>query len=177
MISLQGQNRGKVDPKKKRVFVSQSLGDEVGPEAYLFPFPNGSMRVTSQEGANRVRAAVEALNALHPDSAEIESFIIGGHFRVAVGDDGRIRIPDPLLDWMGVSHETWEVVVRPTLDGVEIWSAERWADQKRKWTSDNPTPRRGIERLFEKVFSQDAARPAADQPTQEQASEPAPAEE
>lgn len=71
----------------------------------------------------KLDAATEE-SPVKPAAAALKRVIIANGTPLETAVDGRIRVPQPLLDFCGITDQ---VVWVPTENGVQLWSPERLA--------------------------------------------------
>lgn len=152
MSHLQGEDTSKLDAKG-RFILKQALREMVGDAVYTYRGPNGSVRVAAAAAWDRLYAKLELMDNHLAEVNEVQNFFISGCCRVTVEQDGRVRVAGHLMDWMGLSHESREVVVCPVVGGIELWSVEEYAKYKGRWKSEEDQPKQSrIQRLCERVL-------------------------
>lgn len=110
---------------KKRVPIPPRLWERFGRPNPLFltPGPDQSLCIYTQEGLERLAEKLDRTSAADAGARVFERLFFAQTETVPVDANGRILIPDRLLQFAGLKHEVVLVGVR---DHFELWDAGRW---------------------------------------------------
>src|SRR5262249_49072315 len=101
------------------------LRDQFGrPDTFfLTPGPEQSLWVYTPEALDRLAEKLDRTPAADPKARVFARLFFAQTESVPVDANGRILIPDPLLQFAGLKYEVVLIGVR---DHFELWDAERW---------------------------------------------------
>ena len=117
---------------KKRIALPRRVRDQLGQPGQVFVTPglDQCLWIFSQAGLEKL---AEKLDQSPATDAEVRLFrrqFFAQTETAELDRNGRILIPDRLLELAGLKHEVVLIGVR---DHLEVWNAERW----QKYTQEN----------------------------------------
>ena len=89
---------------------------------FVTPGPDQSLRVYTTDALQRLAEKLEQTPA-RPETRVFERLQFAQTEAIDVDRNGRILIPDRLLQFAGLKYEVVMIGVR---DHLELWDAERW---------------------------------------------------
>ncbi len=123
-----GEYRHSVDDKG-RVAIPAKFRAQLAEGAWASNWIDACLAIFPRTAWEDVSAKVRALPIGDPGSRAFQRFLFGGAFEAELDRQGRIVVPAYLRRWAGLGTEA---VVVGSLDHVEIWAPERWADVRRE---------------------------------------------
>lgn len=113
---------------KQRLAVPKPLRDAFGEESpgkalYVAPGPEESLSLYSRAGFDALAKRFESQSRSKPEVRNYLRLFYSRAEQVAPDSQGRIRIPDRLMQVAALEHE---IVVLGVQDHAEIWDKARW---------------------------------------------------
>ncbi len=110
---------------KKRLVLPKRLREELGEVTRLFITPgmDQSLWLFSQEGLDQLAAKLDQAPATDKEVRVFRLMFFSQTETVEVDGNGRILLPDRLVQLAGLQHE---VVLLGVRDHLELWDAGRW---------------------------------------------------
>jgi len=108
-------------PKPLRTMFAEAA--EAG--LFIAPATDGSLGLYSQTSFSRLAQRISEAPTAGTDVRAFGRLFYANASRVELDSQGRVRIPQELATWAGL---TSEVVLVGVGDHVELWDAERWQD-------------------------------------------------
>jgi MraZ protein len=141
-LSFTGEYRHTIDVKG-RLIVPSRLRDELGDnKVVLSRWPDGCVAVWSQAGwAEMESRLLEQRKGDRDTRSAVRAFAASAH-QDDVDKQGRINVPQHLREAAGIERE---VVVVGAIDHGELWSPDRWSDEKARSAEG------GLDELTEKL--------------------------
>lgn len=102
-------------PKKFRSELKEGAIITKGLDKCLFLYP--------RESWENLSSRIKQLSVTQADTRAFGRYLFGGASEVEFDSLGRIKIPEYLLAYAGLSKE---VILVGLLDRVEIWSSQKW---------------------------------------------------
>ena len=125
-----GQYKHTLDPKG-RLFVPSKFREELGASFYIAKAPDGCLGVYPEAEWQRV---LERFNALSMSQARNLRVFFANVIKCEPDKQGRFLLPDSFREYAGIQQEA---VFIGQVCRAEIWSAERYAaDEKKFLTPD-----------------------------------------
>lgn len=126
-MALTGQYTRTLDAKG-RVAIPKPLREALGlfPRGivYLAPGTDGSLAMYTESGFEQLAARLAASVPTDPEVRAFRRLFYAQAQRVEVDGQGRIRIPETLLQRSGIQRE---VVLLGAGEHVELWDQQRWS--------------------------------------------------
>jgi MraZ protein len=128
-LSFTGEFRHTLDAKG-RLIVPSRLRDELEEDRVVLTlWPDGCVALWSGQGWRDLEAMLLEQRRMDPNARSVVRAIAASAHSDTVDRQGRITVPLHLREWSGV---TKEVVVTGALDHGELWSPERWEQERSK---------------------------------------------
>lgn len=108
-------------PKRMR----EQFGEKDAEDFYVAPGPDRSLELHSPNGFERLAERRSALSSSRADVRNYLRVFYSQAESVQVDGQGRIRIPERLVNFAGLSKE---VVLLGVQEHVEIWDLARWRE-------------------------------------------------
>lgn len=126
-MSFTGEYRHTIDAKG-RLIVPSRLRDELsGDKVTLAAWMGRCIAMWSQEGWRKIADDLLEQGKANPAARALVRRVAASAHTDVVDKQGRINVPAHLRDYAGVEREC---VVTGALDHGEIWSPERWAEER-----------------------------------------------
>ena len=106
-----------------RIAIPAPFADALSGEVVVARGFERCVAVYSAEGWDRIAAEIRDLPSTDPETRQLARFIFASANEQEIDRQGRIELPQPLLDYAGIERD---VVVLGTGDSVEIWDRESW---------------------------------------------------
>lgn len=129
-MDFTGEFRHTIDAKG-RLIVPSRLREEIADEegVVLTVWPDGCISMWSGEGWQALKDQLMSQSKRGVDSrAAVRAFSSQAH-RDEPDSQGRISVPQNLRDFAGIDKD---VVIVGALDHVELWTPDRYDDQKQR---------------------------------------------
>jgi MraZ protein len=129
---------------KKRLALPSRIRDELGSpgKLYVTPGQDQCLLVYSKEAYEQWAQKLDEAPATDAEVRLFRRLFFGQTEGVDVDRNGRVLLPERLIEFAGLKHE---VVLLGVSDHLEIWDAERW----RRYSEEN-APR--FDAVAESVF-------------------------
>jgi MraZ protein len=116
---------------KKRLGLPKRVREQLeNPESVsVTPGPDQSLWLYSQPALQRLADKLDQSPATDAEARVFRRLFFSQIDTVDLDTNGRILIPDRLLDFAGLKHE---VVLIGVQDHLELWDAERWQQYMRQ---------------------------------------------
>jgi MraZ protein len=116
---------------KKRLGLPKRVREQLeNPESvFVTPGPDQSLWLYSQPGLERLAEKLDQSPATDAEARVFRRLYFAQTETVDLDTNGRILIPDRLLDFAGLKHEVVLIGVR---DHLELWDTERWQQYMRQ---------------------------------------------
>lgn len=121
-----GQYKHTLDPKG-RLFVPSKFREELGASFYIAKAPDGCLGVYPEAEWQRV---LERFNALSMSQARNLRVFFANVIKCEPDKQGRFLLPDSFREYAGIQQEA---VFIGQVCRAEIWSAERYAEEEKKF--------------------------------------------
>lgn len=121
-----GQYKHTLDPKG-RLFVPSKFREELGASFYIAKAPDGCLGVYPEAEWQRV---LERFNALSMSQARNLRVFFANVIKCEPDKQGRFLLPDSFREYAGIQQEA---VFIGQVCRAEIWSAERYAVEEKKF--------------------------------------------
>jgi MraZ protein len=110
---------------KKRIALPKRVREVLQDPQTLFvtPGPDQSLWLYSQTGLEELSGKLDQTPATDAEARVFRRLYFAQTEAVDVDRNGRILIPDRLVQFAGLTHEVMLLGVR---DHLELWAAERW---------------------------------------------------
>ena len=110
---------------KKRLALPRRIREQLeNPEAvFVTPGPDQSLWLYSQPALERLGEKLDQSPATDAEARVFRRLYFAQTEMVDLDSNGRILIPERLLEFAGLKHEVVLIGVR---DHLELWDAERW---------------------------------------------------
>jgi len=110
---------------KKRLGLPKRIREQLeNPEAvFVTPGPDQSLWLYSQPALERLAEKLDQSPATDAEARVFRRLYFAQTETVDLDSNGRILIPERLLEFAGLKHEVVLIGVR---DHLELWDAERW---------------------------------------------------
>jgi MraZ protein len=110
---------------KKRLGLPKKVRELLHEPATLYvgPGPDGCLWLYTQDALEQLAAKLDQSPAAGAEARVYRRLYFGRTESVDVDRNGRILIPDRLIEFAGLKHEAVLIGVR---DHLELWDAERW---------------------------------------------------
>jgi len=110
---------------KKRLALAKRVREQLGEPTTLFvtPGPDGCLWLYTQDGLERLAEKLDQSPATDAEARVFRRLYFAQTEAVDVDRNGRILVPDRLVQFAGLQHEVVLIGVR---DHLELWDAERW---------------------------------------------------
>ena len=122
-----GEYRHSVDDKG-RVAVPAKFRAQLAEGAWASNWIDQCLAVFPKQAWEDLSAKVRQLPVGDPGSRAFQRFLFGGAFEAELDRQGRVVVPAYLREWAGLKSEA---VVVGSLDHIEIWAPDRWANVRR----------------------------------------------
>jgi MraZ protein len=122
-----GEYRHSVD-EKGRIAVPAKFRAQLAEGAWASNWIDQCLAIFPGQAWEALSAKVRALPVGDAGSRAFQRFLFGGAFEAELDRQGRVVVPAYLRDWAGLGNEA---VVVGSLDHIEIWAPDRWADVRR----------------------------------------------
>ena len=119
---LLGEYNHSVDAKG-RVIVPAKFRDDLGINFIVTKGFDSSLFVFSKQEWMKFEEKVRALPMTNPNARSFSRFFLAGATEVELDKQGRINLPQNLLDYAGI---TKDVTVIGVSSRVEIWDKTKW---------------------------------------------------
>ena len=126
-MSFTGEFRHTVDVKGRLIVPSRMRDALSGDQVVLTRWLEDCIAMWSQEGWEQIQANLVAAGSLSPEARKFVRQVSSSVHIDEVDKQGRITVPQRLRDLAGIERE---VVVIGALNRGEIWSPERWEQQR-----------------------------------------------
>jgi MraZ protein len=121
---LTGTHPRTLDDKKRMALPKRVRESLQEPETlYVTPGPDQSLWLYTQAGLEQLSERLDQTPATDAEARVFRRLYFAQTEAVDVDRNGRILIPDRLLQFAGLKHE---VVLLGVRDHLELWDAERW---------------------------------------------------
>jgi MraZ protein len=112
---------------KKRLMLPKRLRELLGEPGTLFVTPGAdrSLWIYTQDALEILAAKLDQAPATDAEARVYRRLYFAQMEAVDIDRSGRILVPDRLVDFAGLEHETVLIGVR---DHLELWDAKRWTD-------------------------------------------------
>jgi len=117
-----GEYRHNID-YKGRLSVPKKFRGNLANGAILTKGLDGCLFLYSKESWSDLTARLQQLSVTQADTRAFERYLFGGAAEAQFDQLGRIKIPEYLLVYAGI---TKEVILVGILGRIEIWSPDRW---------------------------------------------------
>jgi MraZ protein len=110
---------------KKRLTLPKRVREQVGAVTLLFvtPGPDQSLWVYTKDDLERLAAKLDQAPATDAEARVFRRLFFAQMEAVDLDRNGRILIPDRLVQFAGLEHE---IVLLGVQDHLEVWDAARW---------------------------------------------------
>lgn len=125
---LIGEYKHSLD-NKGRIAVPKQFRKELGTGAILTKGLDGCLFLYPKNEWETLSERLRELPVTLADTRAIERYFFGGAVEVGFDPLGRIKIPDYLIDYSGL---TKEAVMVGVLERVEVWDKSRWEEFAKK---------------------------------------------
>jgi len=126
LFPCQGEAQTTVDGKG-RITLKSPYREHVPSKLYLMRDVDGCLRVLDKHAWDAVAARFASMDPMSPETALVERFYIAGTAEVTVDPaDGRVRIPEKLLQWLGATDDDRQVTIVPKASHLELWLSSRY---------------------------------------------------
>ncbi|MBR1883405.1 MAG: division/cell wall cluster transcriptional repressor MraZ [Clostridia bacterium] len=119
---LLGEYNHTVDTKG-RVIVPAKFRDDLGVTFIVTKGFDSSLFIFSKTEWNKFEEKIRSLPMTNPSARSFSRFFLAGANEVELDKQGRINLPQNLLDYAGI---TKDVVVIGVSSRVEIWDKAKW---------------------------------------------------
>jgi MraZ protein len=126
-LSFTGEFRHTIDAKGRLIVPSRLREELENDQLVLTLWPDGCIAIWSGAGWRELEDRLKEQRRNDPNARSVVRAIAAGAHQDKVDRQGRITVPTHLRDWAEVTRE---VVVAGALDHGEIWSPEKWAEQR-----------------------------------------------
>jgi MraZ protein len=123
---LTGTHPRTLDDKKRLALpkrVREQLSDPT--TLYITPGPDQCLWLYTQDGLERLAEKLDQAPAADAEARVFRRLYFAQTEAVDVDRNGRILIPERLVQFAGLKHEVVLIGVR---DHLELWDAQRWQD-------------------------------------------------
>ncbi len=127
-MSFTGEFRHTIDAKG-RLIVPSRLRDKLSADnrVVLGQYFNNCVGLWWGDGWRKLEEDLVGLKRSREDARRLIRIFASTAHQDEVDKQGRITIPGPLREWAGIDRE---VVVIGAIDHGELWSPERWEQEK-----------------------------------------------
>jgi MraZ protein len=110
---------------KKRLALPKRLREQLGdpPTLFVTPGPDQCLWVYTQDGLERLAEKLDRSPAADAEARVFRRLYFAQTEAVDVDRNGRVLIPERLVQFAGLQHEVVLIGVR---DHLELWDAQRW---------------------------------------------------
>lgn len=124
-----GEYRHSIDAKGRLIVPSRLRPALAGDEVVLTRWLEDCIAMWSSEGWEAIEEQLRALGNSDPNARSFVRIVAASAHADEIDKQGRISVPQHLREIAGIDRD---VVVTGALTRVEIWSAERWRQQKER---------------------------------------------
>jgi MraZ protein len=122
-----GEYRHSVD-EKGRIAVPAKFRSQLAEGAWASNWIDQCLAIFPRQAWDDLSGKVRQLPVGDPGSRAFQRFLFGGAFEAELDRQGRVVVPAYLREWAGLASEA---VVVGSLDHIEIWAPDRWANVRR----------------------------------------------
>ncbi len=144
---LDGSARKNLDEKDRVGLLSHHVAELTG-EVVLVPGAAPCVEIHPLPSWNRYRKHLSAAADRGPAEANFARHVLGNAQHVRLDGQGRVRIEDELLRWIGVAVKPTdgprEVLMMGMGTRVELWSPAKWEEQRRQFEASFETTRASL---------------------------------
>jgi MraZ protein len=110
---------------KKRLALPRRVREQLGepPTLFVTPGPDQCLWLYTQDGLERLAEKLDRSPAADAEVRVFRRLYFAQTEAVDVDGNGRILIPDRLVQFAGLQHDVILIGVR---DHLELWDAQRW---------------------------------------------------
>jgi MraZ protein len=110
---------------KKRMTLPKRVREQVGEVTQLFVTPGAdvSLWVYTKDELERLTAKLDQTSATDAEARVFRRLFFAQMEEVDLDRNGRMLIPDRLVQFAGLEHE---IVLLGVQDHLEVWDAQRW---------------------------------------------------
>ena len=128
-MSFTGEFRHSID-SKGRLIVPARLRDELGKEVVLTVWMEECVSLWPQDRwEERVADKLIAERSGNPSNRRLSRYLAANAHTDVVDGQGRISVPQALRDQASIDRD---VVIIGALDHAEIWSPDKWQEEKER---------------------------------------------
>ncbi|SEF77599.1 MraZ protein [Caloramator fervidus] len=108
---------------KNRVIIPAKFREKLGSKFVMTKGLDGCLYVYPMEEWRKLEEKLKGLPLTNKDARAFVRFIFSGAAEVEMDKQGRVLLPQNLIEYAGI---TKEIVTIGVLSRIEIWSKEKW---------------------------------------------------
>ena len=138
-MSFRGRYEYSLDAKGRLSFpvkYRDEIAGKFGSELVITTALDGCLDCFPMAEWVKVEEKINALPSSRREIKKFKRFYISGAVEISLDKQGRILVPPTLRTWAGLNGDCKSVVLAGQISRVEIWSAERWAQEEQETIAD-----------------------------------------